>query len=117
MRKFRSLVVPVLAGAAILALSATMIPPASASMRSSLLQGPEIVNVNVSFNSQVPLADTSDDSIANTRRGVVTLSNCSRVNFWGQPLLKRQRLRSAIRSLLGCETGVMFFGKSNGVGR
>ena len=37
-------------------------------MRSSLLQGPEIVNVNVSFNSQVPLADTSDDSIANTQR-------------------------------------------------
>ena len=51
------------------------------------------------------------------QNGVVTLSNCSRVNFWGQPLLKRQRLRSAIRSLLGCETGVMFFGISNGVGR
>ncbi len=68
MRKFRSLAVPVLAGAAILALSATMIPPASASMRSSLLQGSEIVNVNVSFNSQVPLADTGDDAIANTQR-------------------------------------------------
>jgi|GEM_PF-1988141 len=72
MRKFRSLIVPVLAGAAIAALSATMIAPmistASASMRSSLLQGPEIVNVNVSFNSQVPLADTSDDAIADTQR-------------------------------------------------
>ena len=72
MSKFRSQMVPVLAGAAIVALSATMMPPmtttASASMRSSLLQGPEIVNVNVSFNSQVPLADTSDDSIANTQR-------------------------------------------------
>ena len=72
MSKFRSQMVPVLAGAAIVALSATMMPPmtttASASMRSSLLQGPEIVNVNVSFNSQVPLADTGDDSIANTQR-------------------------------------------------
>ena len=72
MSKFRSQMVPVLAGAAIVALSATMMPPmtttASASMRSSLLQGPEIVNVNVSFNSQVPLADTSDDSIANIQR-------------------------------------------------
>ena len=72
MRKFASPTIPVLAGAAIAALSATMIAPmistASASMRSSLLQGPEIVNVNVSFNSQVPLADTSDDAIADTQR-------------------------------------------------
>ena len=72
MSNFRSLTVPVLAGAAIIALSATMMATmtstTSASMRSSLLQGPEIVNVNVSFNSQVPLADTSDDSIANTQR-------------------------------------------------
>ena len=72
MSKFRSLMVPVLAGAAILALPATMmtpmLSPASASMRSSLMQGPEIVNINVSFNSQVPLADTSDDAIANTQR-------------------------------------------------
>ena len=68
MSNIRSLMVPVLAGAAIVALSATMVPPASASMRSSLLQGSGIVNVNVSFNSQVPLTDTSDDSIANTQR-------------------------------------------------
>ena len=72
MSKFRSLMVPVLAGAAIVALSATMMPPmtttASASMRSSLLQAAKVVNVNVSFNSQVPLTDTSDDSIANTQR-------------------------------------------------
>ena len=68
MSNFRSLMVPVLAGAAIAALSATMMAPASASMRSSLLQGPEMVHVNVSFNSQVPLADTSDNAIANTQR-------------------------------------------------
>ena len=37
-------------------------------MRSSLLQGSEIVNVNASFNSQAPLADTSDEAIANTQR-------------------------------------------------
>jgi hypothetical protein len=64
--------VPVLAGAAILALPATtmapMLSPASASMRSSLMQGPEIVNVNVSFNSQVPLVDTSDEAIARTQK-------------------------------------------------
>ncbi len=68
MRMFGSLMVPVLTGVAIIALSATMIPPASASMRSSLLQGPDIVHVNVSFNSQVPLADTSDEAIASTQR-------------------------------------------------
>ncbi len=72
MSKFRSLMVPVLAGAAILALPATtmapMLSPASASMRSSLMQGPEIVNVNVSFNSQVPLVDTSDEAIARTQK-------------------------------------------------
>jgi hypothetical protein len=60
--------IPVLAGAAIVALSATMMPPASATMRSSLMQGSEIVNVNVSFNSQVPLADTSDEAIARTQK-------------------------------------------------
>ena len=72
MSNFRSLMVPVLAGVAVIALSATMVPPitstASASMRSSLLQGAEIVNVNASFNSQAPLADTSDEAIANTQR-------------------------------------------------
>jgi len=72
MSKFRSLMVPVLAGAAIIASSATMMPTmtstASASMRSSLMQGPEIVHVNVSFNSQVPLADTSDEAIARTQK-------------------------------------------------
>ncbi len=68
MRMFGSLMVPVLTGVAIIALSATMMAPASASMRSSLLQGSEIVNVNVNFNSQVPLADTGDDAIANTQR-------------------------------------------------
>ena len=54
MSKFRPLMVPVLVGAAITALSATMMAPASASVRSSLLQGPEMVHVNVSFNSQIP---------------------------------------------------------------
>ena len=72
MSKFRSLMVPVLAGATIVALSATMTAPitstASASMRSSLMQGPEIVYVNVSFNSQAPLADTSDEAIARTQK-------------------------------------------------
>ena len=72
MSNFRSLMVPVLAGAAIVALSVTMTPSmtsiASASMRSSLLQGAEIVHVNASFNSQTPLADTSDDAIADTQR-------------------------------------------------
>ena len=72
MSNFRSLMVPVLAGVAVIALSATMVPPitstASASMRSSLLQGAEIVNVNASFNSQTPLADTSDEAIGNTQR-------------------------------------------------
>jgi hypothetical protein len=37
-------------------------------MRSSLIQGSEFVNVNVSFNSQVPLADTSDEAIARTQK-------------------------------------------------
>ncbi len=72
MSKFRSTMAPVLAGAGIIALSATMMSPmastASATMRSSLMQGSEVVNVNVSFNSQVPLADTSDEAIANTQR-------------------------------------------------
>ena len=72
MSKFRSLMVPVLAGAAIIASSATPMPTmtstASASMRSSLMQGPEIVHVNVGFNSQVPLADTSDEAIARTQK-------------------------------------------------
>jgi len=72
MSNFRSLMVPALAGAAIIALSATMTPTmtstASASMRSSLMQGSEVVNVNISFNSQVPLADTSDEAIARTQR-------------------------------------------------
>jgi len=72
MSKFRSLMVPVLAGAAIIALPATTMAPmtstASASMRSSLLQGSETVNVNASFNSQAPLADTSDEAIASTQR-------------------------------------------------
>jgi len=68
MSKFHSLIVPVLAGAAIITLSTTMIPPASASMRSSVLQGHEFVNVNTSFNSRTPLTNTSDDAIANTQR-------------------------------------------------
>ena len=68
MRNSRSPFIAVLAGAAIIGLSATMMAPASASMRSSLLQGPDIVNVNVSFNSQIPLVDTSDDAIASTQR-------------------------------------------------
>ncbi len=65
---FRSLMVPVLAGAAIVALPASAIAPASASMRSSLLQGSEIVHVNVSFNSQLPLADTSDEAVTRTQK-------------------------------------------------
>ena len=72
MRIFRSLMIPALAGAAIIALPATVTAPitstASASIRSSLVQGSEFVNVNVSFNSQVPLADTSDDAIARTQK-------------------------------------------------
>ena len=49
--------------------------------------------------------------------GVVTLWNCGRRNFVGLVFLKRQRLRSATRSWRHLETGVMFFGISNGAGR
>ena len=37
--------------------------------------------------------------------------------FGMEILLKPPRLQSAIRSLPRCETGVMIFGKSDGVGR
>ena len=72
MRIIRSLLVPVLAGAAIIALPAATMPAmsskAEATIRSSLMQGSNVVNVNVSFNSQVPLADTSDEAIARTQK-------------------------------------------------
>lgn len=58
-------VVAVLTGAALL--SGT-VSPATAEARSAQFQGAEVVNVNVGFNTQIPLPDLREDTLADSQR-------------------------------------------------
>ena len=58
----------VLAALAITSLSLTNALPTSASARSMPLHAARFVNVNVSFNTQMPLPDVSEQTLVNTQQ-------------------------------------------------
>lgn len=60
--------IPVLAILAGAALSSGTVMPALASARSVQLQGVEVVNVSVGFNTQVPLPDLREDTLAESQK-------------------------------------------------
>lgn len=51
---------------AILSLASAL--PAAATIKSTPLHGPQVVTVNVSFSTQVPLTDLSEDAIAASQK-------------------------------------------------
>ncbi len=56
------------AAMALLAIMAVLLLPSAAGARSTTLQGAELVNVSVTFNTQVPLADLSDETLASSQK-------------------------------------------------
>jgi hypothetical protein len=60
--------IPALAALAAAALWLTAVLPASATVRSMPLHGAQVVNVSVGFNTQVPLADLSEETLAATQK-------------------------------------------------
>lgn len=62
----RALVLPAIAAATALCLAA--LSPASASNRAMMHSGMQPVNVSVSYNSQFPIADLSEDAVSKAQR-------------------------------------------------
>ena len=56
------------AALALLAIMAPLLLPSATGARSTTLQGAELVNVSVTFNTQVPLADLSDETLASSQK-------------------------------------------------
>ena len=65
-RRFPS--IPALAALAATTLLLTAVLPASATVRSMPLYGAQVVNVSVGFNTQVPLPDLSEETLAATQK-------------------------------------------------
>jgi hypothetical protein len=68
MRNRHLATVPTLAILASVSLSLMTAWPASSGARSMAFQAAEVVSVNVSFNTQVPLADLSDETLATSQK-------------------------------------------------
>lgn len=60
--------IPALAIAAGAMLSSGTVLPASAGARSVQFQGAEVVNVSVGFNTQIPLPDLREDTLADSQK-------------------------------------------------